>query len=109
VQRLLLGAAAGLAVLASFVLTPERASAAPLPLLTEIRAIRSLSLDEGARGYPVRIRGIVTHFDEMLANGLIVYDGSFGQFVEPPDPSRVPDWRAIHTGDIVEIEGRTIR
>src|SRR5262249_25775338 len=79
------------------------------PLLTEIRAIRGLSLDEGARGYPVRIRGIVTHFDETLANGLIVYDGSFGQFVEPPPPSRIPIWKDIRAGDIVEIEGRTIR
>ena len=37
---------------------------APLPLLTTIKQIRALSQDEGARGYPVRVRGIVTHFDE---------------------------------------------
>ena len=108
-RRLLQGAAAGFAVLAAIGVTPGRCSADPLPLLTEIRAIRGLSLDEGARGYPVRISGIVTHFDETLANGLIVFDGSFGQFVEPPPPSRVPIWKEIRTGDIVEIEGRTIR
>ena len=108
-RRLLQGAAAGFAVLAAIGLTPERSSAEPLPLLTEIRAIRSLSLDEGARGYPVRIRGTVTHFDETLANGLIVYDGSFGQFVEPPPLSSIPIWKDIRTGDVVEIEGRTIR
>jgi len=109
VRRLLQGAAAGFAVLAALGVTPGWCSADPLPLLTDIRAIRGLSLDEGARGYPVRIRGIVTHFDETLANGLIVYDGSVGQFVEPPPAERVPIWKGIRTGDIVEIEGRTIR
>ena len=108
-RRLLQGWAAGFAVLAALGVTSERCSADPLPLLTEIRAIRGLSLDEGARGYPVRIRGFVTHFDESLANGLIIYDGSFGQFVEPPSLSRVPAWKDVRTGDIVEIEGRTIR
>jgi signal transduction histidine kinase len=109
VRRLLQGAAAGFAILAVLGVSTERCFADPLPLLTEIRAIRGLSLDEGARGYPVRIRGIVTHFDETLANGLIVYDGSFGQFVEPPPPSRIAIWKDLRAGDVVEIEGRTIR
>ena len=108
-MRRLLQGAAGVAVLASLGLAPGRVSGEALPLLTQIRAIRALSLDEGARGYPVRITGVVTHFDEMLANGLIVSDGTIGQFVEPPDPSNVPIWRGIRTGDIVEIEGRTMR
>ena len=37
----------------------------PARLLTTIKDIRALSQDEAARGYPVRIRGIVTHFDEV--------------------------------------------
>src|SRR5438067_6385242 len=82
---------------------------APLPLLTEISAIRSLSQDEGARGYPVRIRGLVTHFDEVVANELLVYDGEFGQYIVPPHADGIQIWHDIRTGDVLEIQGHTIR
>ena len=101
--------------LLGFLLLATRPSAqgrppAPLPLLTTIQQIRALSQDEGARGYPVRVRGIVTHFDEQAAVGLIVHDGEFGQFVmPPPNPRSVSPWRDLRRGDLVEIEGRTIR
>ncbi|PYR72888.1 MAG: hypothetical protein DMF86_22130 [Acidobacteria bacterium] len=83
---------------------------APLPVLATIKAIRALSQDEGARGYPVRVRGIVTHIDENVSTGLIVHDGEFGQFVIPPaDVKKVPAWRELRRGDLVEIDGRTVR
>ncbi|MGH7447137.1 MAG: histidine kinase [Longimicrobiales bacterium] len=81
-----------------------------LPLLTEIKAIRALSQDGGARGYPVRLRGTVTHFDEVGKNSLIIHDGEFGQFVVvPPDPGTVGAWDNLRAGDVVEIVGRTVR
>jgi signal transduction histidine kinase len=93
--------------------TPARADAirdAALPLITDIKAIRALSQDEGARRYPVRIHGIVTHFDERRANILFVNDGDVGQFVvQPPHAEQNEVWRSLRTGDIVEIEGHTIR
>ena len=58
------------------------AQAAPLPLLTDITAIRALSQAEAARGYPVRIRGVITHFDELRSNGLIIFNGTSGQFIQ---------------------------
>jgi signal transduction histidine kinase len=82
-----------------------------LPVLTTIKDIRALSQDEGARGYPVRVRGIVTHIDEQADVSLIVHDGKFGQFIMPP-PAEAPAlaaWRDLARGDVVEIEGRTIR
>ena len=83
--------------------------AATLPVLTRIADIRALSQADGERGYPVRIRATVTHFDEDLVTTLIVHDGSFGQFVQPPDEGVVIDeWKHLKAGDIVEIEGRTI-
>jgi len=83
---------------------------AALPLLTRIADIRALSQDEGQRGYPVRIRATVTHFDENLVTTLIVHDGSFGQFVQPPAQGvQAGDWSALKAGDLVEIEGQTIR
>ena len=96
-------------------LCPAAASArqetAPsLPRLTRIEAIRALSQDGGARGYPVRIRGTVTHFDEVLATTLVVHDGAFGQFVlNPANPATVGVWSDLKAGDLVEIEGRTVR
>jgi signal transduction histidine kinase len=81
-----------------------------LPTLTTIGAIRVLSQDEGARGYPVRVRGIVTHIDEQADVSLIVHDGKLGQFFMPPtDPGATAAWRELGRGDLVEIEGRTVR
>src|SRR5688500_20211578 len=56
-------------------------SAVPLPTLTTISAIRALSQDEGARGYPVRVRGTVTHVDEKADVTVFIHDGRLGQFV----------------------------
>jgi signal transduction histidine kinase len=89
-----------------------------LPLLGRIREIRILSQDEGARGYPVRIVGTVTLFEERRLNGLIVHDGESGQYVFPPHSSPtdattwgtpLPGWNDLKRGDRIEIEGFTIR
>lgn len=83
---------------------------APLPVLRTIQSIRALSQDDGARGYPVRVRGVVTHFDEEADVGLIIHDGELGQFVVPPPrPDAVWPWRDLRRGDLIEIEGRTER
>ena len=81
-----------------------------LPVLTTVQAIRALSQDEGARGYPVRVRAIVTHVDELAHGTLIIHDGQLGQFVFPPlDVASVPSWPELQRGDLVDIEGRTER
>src|SRR4051812_4357823 len=88
----------------------QGAAPSPLPTLTTISAIRALSQDEGARGYPVRVRGIVTHLDERADVNLIIHDGRLGQWVVPPtDPSAIAAWRELRRGDLVEVEGRTVR
>ncbi len=87
-------------------------SAVPLPTLTTISAIRALSQDEGARGYPVRVRGTVTHVDEKADVTVFIHDGRLGQFVNPPAAGTTPlnlVWRELRRGDLVEIEGRTVR
>jgi signal transduction histidine kinase len=56
------------------------------------------------------VRAVVTHFDEQADVGLMVHDGDFGQFVMPPaNPAAVPPWRDLRRGDLIEIEGRTVR
>ncbi len=84
--------------------------AAALPVLTRIEDIRALSQDGGALGYPVRIRGTVTHFDEWQRTTLVLHDGAFGQFVlNPVDSAKAGAWADLKTGDIVEITGHTVR
>jgi signal transduction histidine kinase len=89
----------------------EASDRAPsLPVLTRIQAIRALSQDEGGRGYPVRILATVTHFDRLAARDMIVHDGELGQFViEPTRAETLSVWRTLETGDLVQIEGRTLR
>lgn len=58
----------------------------------------------------MRIRGVVTHFDEVADTGLIIHDGDFGQFlVAPEQPAALAVWRELKQGDAVEITGRTVR
>ena len=102
--------AVALVVVSAWGATAQERSASALPLLTRIEDIRALSQDDGARGYPVRIRGTVTHFDEIVRATLFVHDGAFGQFVLPPSkPDSVGAWVELKAGDLVEIEGRTVR
>jgi signal transduction histidine kinase len=82
---------------------------APLPLLGEITAIRALSQSEAARGYPVRIRGVITHFDELRSNGLVIFDGTSGQFIQPAAGGSLVAWGPIRNGDTIEISGHTVR
>ncbi len=87
-------------------------AAAPLTVLTSIKAIRTLSQDEADRGYPVRVRAIVTHFDEQANTGLIIHDGHLGQYVLDPlprDAAAMPAWKDLQQGDSIELEGRTVR
>ena len=83
--------------------------AAPLPVLTDISAIRALSQGEAARGYPVRIRGVITHFDEQRSTGLFVFDGRSGQFIQAASGGSLVTWGPIRSGDTIEVTGRTIR
>ena len=83
---------------------------ASLPTLTTIKSIRALSQDEGARGYRVRVRAIVTHFDEQAATGLMIHDGQLGQYVFPPAANaQLPAWGDLRRGDLIELEGQTVR
>jgi signal transduction histidine kinase len=52
----------------------------------------------------------VTHVDERDDHSLIVHDGELGQFIIPPaNPSSAGSWLALQRGDVVDIEGRTLR
>ena len=77
-------------------------AAARLPVLATVSAIRALSQDEGARGYPVHVRATVTHVDELGHGTLIIHDGARGQFVVPAATGvSIPAWAELQRGDLV--------
>jgi len=76
-------------------------TATSLPLLTRVEQIRHLSAEEAARGYPVRIRGIVTN--DVPAPDFFIQDQTAGIYVEG---SHSPVF--THTfSQLVEVEGVT--
>jgi hypothetical protein len=57
----------------------------------------------------VRIRGVITHFDEMRSNTLFIFDGTSGQFIEAAKDGSLVAWGPIRSGDTIEVLGYTAR
>jgi signal transduction histidine kinase len=74
---------------------------AALPALTRADQVRSLTVEEAAKGYPVHIRGVVT--DDVPAPDFFVQDSSAGVYVEGDHTLNF----AHHLGDLVEVDGIT--
>ena len=76
-----------------------------LPLLTNVAQVKSLSAQQAAVGYPVRVRGLVTYYqsDEWRA---FVQDGSGGIYVVPGDPVKGTELK-MKPGQLVEVVGRS--
>jgi diguanylate cyclase (GGDEF)-like protein len=77
-----------------------------LPTLTTARAAHELSVKEAARGYPVRLRAVVTYYDPYISPVipvLMVHDGTGGIFVGLAAKPEQP----LHPGDLIEVEGQS--
>jgi signal transduction histidine kinase len=74
------------------------------PLLTTVERVRNLSAVEAARGYPVKMRGVVIDDDALILNGFFLHDGTDGIYVSYQDTPLVgrPSY-----GEIWEIAGKT--
>lgn len=72
-----------------------------LPLLQTIAEVSHLRPEDAARGYPVRLRGVVTFFDASWAM-LFIRDATNGIFVWPDRNSP-----HLQPGQIVEVTGFT--
>jgi|HubBroStandDraft_1064217.scaffolds.fasta_scaffold00404_6 PAS domain S-box-containing protein len=88
---------------------------AALPVLTHISQIRQLTADQAARGYPVRVRAVVTYYSPIGPNFLgrdaymgaatpdvFVQDATAGIWVNVPKEAP-----ALRAGQLVEMEGLT--
>ncbi len=80
--------------------TPAR----PLRTLTAAHEVHDISLEEAARGYPVRIRGVVTYYDPNVDPrhaALFVHDSSGSIFIGLPPRPILP----LSAGTFVEVTG----
>ena len=95
-----------LALLAGWPFEPGAAEMLPaldptLPTLTTVQQLRVLPREEARRGYPVRIRGVITYFDRQWKT-LFIEDAASGCFVFSSDPQR-----QLVPGQRVEVAGRS--
>jgi hypothetical protein len=82
----------------------SRGPRAELRTLTTVSQAHDISLEEAARGYPVRVRGVVTFYDPNIDprhGALFVHDATGGIFIGlAPRPVL-----ALRPGTLVEITG----
>ena len=72
----------------------------PLPLLTTAAAVRNLTVTQAAQQYPVKLRGVVTFYDDALFSRFI-QDETAGIYLRE---TNVP---ALLPGQLVEVAGFT--
>ena len=71
-------------------------------VLTQASEIRGMSVAEAKRGYPVKLRGVITYYNPHNTN-LNIQDASAGIYVRVGN-SPVPP---LQTGQLIELEGFT--
>ena len=84
---------------------PSEAQANGLPVLATARQVHSLTPEQASRGFPIRLRGVVTFYDPYQEGhkALFIADRTGGIFVAPGDGPILP----IHAGSLVEVSGVT--
>lgn len=83
----------------AFVVSVLPTTAANLPVLTHVSQIRQLAPEQAARGYPVRIRAVVTY---AAPTDLFVQDSTAGIWVNSPNGGG-----PLEPGQLVELQGVT--
>ncbi|HXK11294.1 MAG TPA: PAS domain S-box protein [Vicinamibacteria bacterium] len=86
---------------------PQPASASPPLALDSIRAIRRLTPRQAEAGYPVHLRAVVTHYNELAFVDLHVHDRWLGQYISFRGTQRLR--QSFHPGDLVDVDGVTVR
>jgi len=80
---------------------PPPAQRTTLPILTEVKQVRNLTLDQASQQYPVHLRVVVTYYCYQERD-LFIQDSSGGLWIDPG-----PDRRDLHSGQQLAIEGVT--
>jgi signal transduction histidine kinase/CheY-like chemotaxis protein len=77
------------------------AAVAARDVITRTADVRSLSIEDAKRGYPVRLRAVVTYYDK-YHNNLIVQDDSGGIYVRTSRAKPVP---MLVAGNLIDLRG----
>jgi diguanylate cyclase (GGDEF)-like protein len=83
---------------------PPNPDSSELPTLTTAHQAHSLTTDEAARMYPVRLRAVVTYYDPFIDSrhvALFVSDSTGGIFISLSHTPRIP----LKAGQLVELTG----
>lgn len=80
---------------------PKTDGVAPLPVLSKIAQVKSLTQEKARKGYPVKIRGIVT---APFNSGFFIQEGTSAIYVRREGLALPDDPR---TGDYWEVDGTT--
>ena len=72
-----------------------------LPIITQVAEIRRLNVTEARRGFPVRLRGVVTYFDT-IGPDMFFQDESAGIWIHWTEGLPKPQ-----KGQLIELEGST--
>jgi PAS domain S-box-containing protein len=77
------------------------AQGAGLPVITRVADIRHLTPAQAELGFPVHVRGVLTHYDPSRED-LFIQDATAGIWVDA-GPQPLP----LKSGDLVDLRGRT--
>jgi PAS domain S-box-containing protein len=77
----------------------QESTKANVPTLTHVEQIRRMTIEEAGRGYPVRLRAVITYYNWDTSD-LFIQDSTAGIWVDPGQTKL-----ALHSGEFVEVEG----
>ena len=80
------------------------AGTAELSTLTSVRQVREVTPEQAAKGFPVRLRGVVTFCEANYDMGMFIHDPSGGIYVKLGEGTN-----QFRMGDEVEVLGRSGR
>ncbi len=86
----------------SILTSPRAALTAELPTLTTVKQVLELSRSEAVKGYPVRLKSVVTYYYGGSPPDLFLHDSTGGVWVDLPNAAP-----ALRPGDLIELEGVT--
>ena len=78
------------------------AGTAILPTLISVRQVREVTPEQAARGFPVRLRGVVTFCEATYDHGMFLHDSSGGIYVKLGAGTN-----QFQSGEEVEVRGRS--
>jgi signal transduction histidine kinase/CheY-like chemotaxis protein len=82
------------------VVTADTSAGRPLPVLKTLKAVRDLPPEEARKGYPIRLRAVVTTRGTASATNGFIQDSTAGLYIAQSGPP-------LQAGDLVDVVGQS--